>query len=187
MALIEFKDYPNTDTPLNAENLNHNFNELQEKIQIGTLIAQKELSENSIELFIDNLNLNPGIYKILICEFSTAGSASGHILKLNDLYGTYKTFLNVCDANWVPDKNATSGIAYVNGWQKGTLIFYTEATLFFYNKDWISVQATTTTDDLMVIQSGRCTTSIDKINKISIAAFNSDMIGKGSFIKLYKM
>ena len=25
MALIEFKDYPNTTTPLNAENLNHNF------------------------------------------------------------------------------------------------------------------------------------------------------------------
>lgn len=31
MALIEFKDYPNTSTPLNAENLNNNFNELAEK------------------------------------------------------------------------------------------------------------------------------------------------------------
>lgn len=28
MALIEFKDLPNTSTPLNAENLNNNFNEL---------------------------------------------------------------------------------------------------------------------------------------------------------------
>lgn len=28
MALIEFKDYPNTSTPLNAENLNNNFNEI---------------------------------------------------------------------------------------------------------------------------------------------------------------
>jgi hypothetical protein len=28
MNLIEFKDYPSTETPLNAENLNHNFNEL---------------------------------------------------------------------------------------------------------------------------------------------------------------
>lgn len=28
MALIQFKDYPNTDTPLNTENLNNNFNEL---------------------------------------------------------------------------------------------------------------------------------------------------------------
>jgi hypothetical protein len=33
MALIEFKDYPNTSTPLNAENLNNNFNELKEKIE----------------------------------------------------------------------------------------------------------------------------------------------------------
>lgn len=31
MGLIEFKDYPNTSTPLNAENLNNNFNELAEK------------------------------------------------------------------------------------------------------------------------------------------------------------
>ena len=29
MALIEFKDYPNTSTPLNAENLNNNFNEVK--------------------------------------------------------------------------------------------------------------------------------------------------------------
>ena len=28
MELIEFKNLPNTDTPINAENLNHNFNEL---------------------------------------------------------------------------------------------------------------------------------------------------------------
>lgn len=28
MSLIEFQDYPSTETPLNAENLNHNFNEL---------------------------------------------------------------------------------------------------------------------------------------------------------------
>ena len=34
MALKEFKDYPNTDTPLNAENLNHNFNELDKKKDI---------------------------------------------------------------------------------------------------------------------------------------------------------
>lgn len=29
MALIEFKDYPSTETPLNAKNLNNNFNELK--------------------------------------------------------------------------------------------------------------------------------------------------------------
>lgn len=34
MSLIEFKDYPSTETPLNAENLNHNFNEL--KVESGS-------------------------------------------------------------------------------------------------------------------------------------------------------
>lgn len=34
MALIEFKDLPNTDTPINAENLNHNFNEV--KVESGS-------------------------------------------------------------------------------------------------------------------------------------------------------
>ena len=28
MELIKFQDYPSTETPLNAENLNHNFNEI---------------------------------------------------------------------------------------------------------------------------------------------------------------
>ena len=28
MALVEFKNYPSTETPLNAENLNNNFNEV---------------------------------------------------------------------------------------------------------------------------------------------------------------
>lgn len=40
MALIEFKDYPNTSTPLNAENLNNNFNEV--KIEEITLLTANE-------------------------------------------------------------------------------------------------------------------------------------------------
>jgi hypothetical protein len=36
MALIEFKDYPNTETPINANNINNNFNELNEKNYITT-------------------------------------------------------------------------------------------------------------------------------------------------------
>ena len=32
MALIEFKNKPDTTTPINADNLNHNFNELDTKL-----------------------------------------------------------------------------------------------------------------------------------------------------------
>ena len=45
MALIEFKDYPDTTTPQNAENLNYNFNELDEKID---RITQKNFETSGI-------------------------------------------------------------------------------------------------------------------------------------------
>lgn len=35
MALIEFKDFPNTETPIDSENLNHNFNELDNATKNG--------------------------------------------------------------------------------------------------------------------------------------------------------
>ena len=57
MALIEFKDYPNTSTPLNAENLNNNFNELKNKI---SEIPMKIIAEN---YNIDELKTS-GVYGI---------------------------------------------------------------------------------------------------------------------------
>lgn len=42
MALIEFKDKPNTTTPLNATNLNNNFNELVSKVVEGQETALNE-------------------------------------------------------------------------------------------------------------------------------------------------
>jgi hypothetical protein len=57
MSLIEFQDYPSTETPLNAENLNHNFNELNnantystEEQVIGTWINGKKIYRKVIEL-----------------------------------------------------------------------------------------------------------------------------------------
>lgn len=43
MALIEFKNKPDTSTPINAENLNHNFNELNTLI---TEIVESGENEN---------------------------------------------------------------------------------------------------------------------------------------------
>ena len=42
MALIEFKDKPNTTTPINANNLNNNFNELVSKVVEGQETALNE-------------------------------------------------------------------------------------------------------------------------------------------------
>ena len=56
MNLIEFQDYPSTETPLNAENLNHNFNELnkantysEEEQVIGTWIDGKPLYRKVVD------------------------------------------------------------------------------------------------------------------------------------------
>ena len=56
MSLIEFQDYPSTETPLNAENLNHNFNELN-KIGSCASFSKKDnqnLGEYTRETIIFN-------------------------------------------------------------------------------------------------------------------------------------
>ena len=43
MALIEFNDYPNTDTPINSENLNANFNDI-----VGRIKNSDDSSEENV-------------------------------------------------------------------------------------------------------------------------------------------
>ena len=58
MSLIKFQDYPSTETPLNAENLNHNFNCLAEKNYIvATANGAINLSGNTnIPLIVKNVS-----------------------------------------------------------------------------------------------------------------------------------
>ena len=58
MNLIEFQDYPSTETPLNAENLNHNFNYLAERNYIvATANETTNLSGNTnIPLTVKNVS-----------------------------------------------------------------------------------------------------------------------------------
>lgn len=50
MALIEFKNLPDTSTPLNAENLNNNFNELENKM--NTINNALEKINNDLNNYI---------------------------------------------------------------------------------------------------------------------------------------
>ena len=59
MSLIEFQDYPSTETPLNAENLNHNFNEL-----IGKVLYENENGTNANITFEEELQYEPKKVKI---------------------------------------------------------------------------------------------------------------------------
>jgi hypothetical protein len=49
MALIEFEDYPSINKPLNAENLNNNFNELLNYLKTGWLQANETWTYSSVD------------------------------------------------------------------------------------------------------------------------------------------
>jgi hypothetical protein len=75
MSLIEFKDLPDTSTPINAENLNNNFNELN---PIGSVI-------------ITSTNTNPsdrlgGTWELIDKEFSMLATykTNSEYISLND-------------------------------------------------------------------------------------------------------
>lgn len=68
MALITFEDLPSANTPLNAANLNNNFNELNNKLAVTTLwegdVSPTALDSSvSITTFSD-FNLRPYNYSI---------------------------------------------------------------------------------------------------------------------------
>lgn len=74
MALLEFKDLPSTDTPINAQNLNSNFNELKD----GQIILENSLESdsqmNAPSIYAVNVGLNDQKIK-RIWENSNVNSA----------------------------------------------------------------------------------------------------------------
>lgn len=160
------------------------------KLVVDTLIpiANVELESASSELSLTNLNLEPGIYKLYVAEWSTTSTAAGHFIGLNDVTDNYSGTLifNLGDTLSMTN-NVNKGIALTNGWAVGTPLVHTEITLFYFNKDWINVQATMTTKGLTVIENCWCLTKMNTINKISVMTIDGDLIGAGSYIKLYKI
>ena len=76
MALIKFNDLPNTNTPINANNLNNNFNEVLGKLEQlnNSEITTKEL--HTLKANINNYDL------IIIC---TNGNSYNHYIQSNIL------------------------------------------------------------------------------------------------------
>lgn len=63
MALINFENYPSTDTAINADNLNHNFNELDTKLaetddEIGNLSDLETVDKSDIVNAINEVKIN---------------------------------------------------------------------------------------------------------------------------------
>ena len=94
MALIEFKDYPDTTTPTDAENLNNNFNELNNKINTDIQNVQNSIptygkpiiySGNSVDTlknyivnnapagaYMMHCSLNGAVYGAIVSKASTS-------------------------------------------------------------------------------------------------------------------
>lgn len=90
MALKKFKDLPDTDTPLNAENLNNNFYDLENKI--NELNKEVEDSKAKIDLLFNGninsdsstANLSSSIYKYdLIVLVTRSDTGSSDLFRLN--------------------------------------------------------------------------------------------------------
>lgn len=160
------------------------------KLNVGSLtfIAEQKLTVASNEMALTGLNLEPGIYKLYIAEYSTTTTPGGHFIALNDIKSNYSGTLIFNLGNTLSLTNdVDKGISLTNGWDKGTLLVHTEATLFYFNKDWINMQAIMTTRGLTVVENGWCLSRLTSINKIAVSCLDNDQIGQGSYIKLYKV
>lgn len=66
MEIVEFKDYPNTDTPLNAYNLNRMQNNIKTELtnieQEGIIVSPTEPTTNRRKVWIQNVDNNKKIH-----------------------------------------------------------------------------------------------------------------------------
>lgn len=82
MALIKFKNKPNTDTPINDDNLNHNFNELDERSNYST-------EEQVVGTWIDGKPIYKKVYSINVSGTSYNRDISSlnidNLIKINGI------------------------------------------------------------------------------------------------------
>lgn len=84
MALIQFKDSPNTTTPLNSSNLNNNFTYLNEKIEqvSETINTEIVLRDNFINAY---------------CNLETQTISSGNNIPINTIWNSQGNKLTLAD------------------------------------------------------------------------------------------
>ena len=91
MALIEFKNKPDATTPINADNLNHNFNELDTKLaemggKIGDLSDLETINKGNIVDAINDLVSSMEFKDYTSqCTFMNCTLQSGKIMKFGKL------------------------------------------------------------------------------------------------------
>lgn len=101
MALIEFKDLPDTTTPLTADNLNNNFNELNNKINnINSYVSTVSLSAVSETTTNDAITVGSytaseeGLYLIVGHALPNLYGASGRVM-YTQIYKNNDSIINL--------------------------------------------------------------------------------------------
>lgn len=90
MDLIQFKNLPDTSTPLNADNLNHNFNELKNGIDgLNELIKDSQIKASSLDSCLDSSKTDITIKK------SGNIITIGGVLYFNSIPSTWQSIIQI--------------------------------------------------------------------------------------------
>ena len=119
MALLEFKNYPDTTTPINADNLNNNFNNVAQKLSFAVENGFSINCDGSRLIMLVGIRGTISNYcDVMILDTYAAGtSARSHITHLIE-----SNIINVeiVDQKFVftttqPEQSATCGILFLVG------------------------------------------------------------------------
>lgn len=194
------KDLYIGDTGKTLNNVVSDVNSLNGSSHSRELVKEIVLSSPSSIMEITGLDIirDGGIYDIVVEEFSSrsSGSSSGHYLQLNGMNSGYNgrhRYIWQSDySQWVCTKH-TACLAFANGWNIGTPLFYTVGTLIFFNHDWIYFQSRggSTSYDGNKFVDVQCDTyvvnkNISNITSLRVICTDGDTIGQGSRIRVYK-
>lgn len=144
MALIEFENLPSTQTPLSAENLNHNFNELNNANIYST---------NETDTGKKWVNGKPIYRKVFVNQngpTTTYTNLNHNILNIEEIINIYGTMVNPTDlmTTNIPMIGTSSlyGGAGINVRADGTKIQYESTADYSANKCNFVIEYTKTTD-----------------------------------------
>lgn len=180
-----------------SSSISHNRKQLSNILSTGELVGEAVANGNVKELKVSGLDIKRDgyVYDIVVAEYSTAGTSRGHYLQLNDkgsgYSGRHRYVWSSSPSSWVLTTHSAC-LAFANGWSMGTPLFYTIGTLVYFNQDWLyfdSQGGTTTTGGNYV--DVHCNTYLvnqnqSNVTSIRIVCTDSDYIGNGSWIKVYR-
>lgn len=180
----------------NATNITNVSNVVNNKT--SQLVAEVVLTQASQVMEITGLDIkrDGGVYDIVIAEWSSVGTGRGHYLQINGkgsgYSGRHRYVWSNNPSSWVLS-NHSGCLAFTNGWSMGEPLFYTVGTLVYFNHDWIyfTSRGGTATNNNARYVDVQCDTqlhsqNIQNITSIRVVCTDSDYIGVGSYMKIYK-